>query len=79
MDTGFIDALLKNFKRCEGRKEDDKNSIDRCCGCSISGIWICPLVLYQSGGRCVILGLETERGRVMVREIVHDPMFLGLR
>ena len=50
MDTGFIDALLKNFKRCEGRKEDDKNSIDRCCGCSISGIWICPLVLYQSGG-----------------------------
>lgn len=51
MDTGFIDALLKNFKRCEGRKEDDKNSIDRCCGCSISGIWICPLVLYQSGGR----------------------------
>ena len=24
MDTGFIDALLKNFKRCEGRKEDDK-------------------------------------------------------
>lgn len=29
MDTGFIDALLKNFKRCEGRKEDDKNSIDR--------------------------------------------------
>ena len=49
MDTGFIDALLKNFKRCEGRKEDDKNSIDRCCGCSISGIWICPLVLYQSG------------------------------
>ena len=48
MDTGFIDALLKNFKRSEGRKEDDKNSIDRCCSCSISGIWICPLVLYQS-------------------------------
>ncbi len=32
MDTGFIDALLKNFKRSEGKKEDDKNSIDRCCG-----------------------------------------------
>ena len=51
MDTGFIDALLKNFKRCEGRKEDDKNSIDRCFSCSISGIWICPLVLYQKWGQ----------------------------
>ena len=57
MDTGFIDALLKNFKRCEGRKEDDKNSIDRCCGCSISGIWICPLLR----GRAVCGKLKAEK------------------
>ena len=42
-----------------GRKEDDKNSIDRCCSCSISGIWICPLVLYQSGGRIIKRIYET--------------------
>ena len=69
MDTGFIDTLLKNFKRCEGRKEDDKNSIDRCCSCSISGIWICPLVLYQSEGgirkRIYETGRKERKGAAM--------------
>lgn len=60
MDTGFIDALYKISKEL-GRKEDDKNSIDRCCSCSISGIWICPLVLYQSGGRIRKRIYETGR------------------
>lgn len=48
-----------------GRKEDDKSSIDRCCSCSISGIWICPLVLYQSGGRTEkeYMKLAEKRGK----------------
>ena len=48
-----------------GRKEDDKNSIDCCCSCSISGIWICPLVLYQSGGgiRKRYMKLAEKRGK----------------
>ena len=51
------------------RKEDDKNSIDRCCSCSISGIWICPLVLYQSGGgirkRIYETGRKERKGAAM--------------
>ena len=65
MDTGFIDALLKNFKRCEGRKEDDKNSIDRCCGCRISGIWICLLVRIKVGAESEkeYMKLAEKRGK----------------
>lgn len=48
-----------------GRKEDDKNSIDRCCSCSISGIWICPLVLYQVGAESEkeYMKLAEKRGK----------------
>ena len=79
MDTGFIDALLKNFKRCEGRKEDDKNSIDRCCSCSISGIWICPLVLYQSGGGIRKRIYDTGAGlpRILRKRNECDIFLLG--
>lgn len=44
-----------------GRKEDDKNSIDRCCSCSISGIWI---VLWC----CIKVGAESEKEYMKLAE-----------
>ena len=59
----------KISREVKGEKKMTKNSIDRCCSCSISGIWICPLVLYQSGGgirkRIYETGRKERKGAAM--------------
>ena len=41
----------KISREVKGEKKMTKTVLIVAAGCSISGIWICPLVLYQSGGR----------------------------
>lgn len=61
MDTGFIDALLKNFKRCEGRKEDDKTVL---IVAAAAVFLVYGFVLWC----CIKVGAESEKEYMKLAE-----------